>query len=64
LAPHFQIPETHPKEPRYATPEEVAEWLQEVGVVIEGVGPNKRVAQDNNMLVQKTLFRFDQGDFK
>jgi hypothetical protein len=33
LSPYFQIPETHTKEPYYATLEELQEWLEKAEVV-------------------------------
>lgn len=33
LSPHFQIPETHVKEPMYVTLQTVKTWLAQVGVI-------------------------------
>lgn len=37
LSPHFQIPESHVKEPAYLTTDEVLSWLAEASVNLDGV---------------------------
>lgn len=39
LSPFFQIPEAHTKEPYYTSIAEITSWLNEAGVVIEGIDP-------------------------
>lgn len=42
LSPHFQIPAAHIKEPRYATIEDVADWMKKAGVVTIGISADAR----------------------
>lgn len=51
LSPEYQIPETHVKEPYYATISEVAQWIRKSGVMIQNIerhSAGNAPAEDSN----------------
>lgn len=62
LSPHFQIPETHPKEPRYETPEEVGAWAADASVKIDGIPLRRLVTGRKVRPDQPTLFDSNGSD--
>lgn len=65
FSPYFQIPEAHPKEPRYSSPEEVIEWTQEAGILQESF-PEKIIEKKSSSNKQpiesdRQLRMFDFG---
>ena len=66
LSPYFQIPEAHPKEPRYTSAQEIALWLHEAEVDLEGL-PTQVVPQGSKGVRklergQRSLFPNDEGE--
>lgn len=66
LSPHFQIPETHVKEPMYVSVLDVKVWLAEAGIIesVPGMSQKPRKAQNGGRAEKQLSFFTDLSEGK